>query len=71
MSGLRDAIASLQRALADLQQSREASAAWSDPQRQSVDRQCLEPLAADGRRLLDALRKAAHEIAAAEAMLSR
>lgn len=69
MSGLRDAIALQQRALSDLQQSRASSTAWADQRRQSLDRQCLDPLQSDGRHLLDALRKAAHEIVAAQAML--
>lgn len=71
MSGLRDAITVQQRALSELQQSRDGSTAWSDERRQRLDRQCLDPLQSDGRHLLDALRKAAHEIAAAEGMLSR
>lgn len=69
MSGLRDAIAQQQRALSDLQQSRASTSAWSDQQRQRLDQQCLDPLEEDGRRLLDALRKAGHEFAAAEGML--
>jgi hypothetical protein len=71
MSGLRDAIALEQRALAELQQSRSGSAAWADERRHDLDRQCLDLLQADGRRLLESLRKAAHEIAAAEGALSR
>lgn len=71
MSGLRDAIALQQRALSELQQSRSSSTAWTDEQRQSLDRQCLDRLQSEGRHLLDALRTAAHEIAAAERMLSR
>jgi hypothetical protein len=71
MSGLRDAIALQDGALSELQQSRTGSAAWADDQRHSLDRQCLDPLQADGRRLLDALRKAGHEIAAAEGMVMR
>jgi hypothetical protein len=71
MSGLRDAIAAQQRALGELKRSREASAAWSDEQRHRLDRQTLEPLAADGQRLLQALRAAAQEIAAAQSKLSR
>jgi len=71
MSGLRDAIAVQQRALSDLKRSREASAAWSDEQRHRLDRQTLEPLTSDGQRLLEALRTAAREIAAAQSKLSR
>lgn len=71
MSGLRDAIAGQQRALSDLRRSREASAAWSDERRRRLDRQTLDPLTRDGERLLEALRKAAQEIAAAEGKLSR
>ena len=71
MPGLRDAINLQQRSLSDLERSRNASTAWSDQQRQQLDRQCLEPLTADGRRLVAALRKAGHEIAAAEAMIKR
>lgn len=71
MSGLRDAIAAQQRAISDLRRSRDASAAWSDDQRQRLDKQCLEPLTSEGQRVLDALRKAAHEIAAAERGLCR
>jgi hypothetical protein len=71
MAGLRDAIALQQAGLSDLQRSRDASAAWADDQRENLDRQCLDPLAAEGKRLLEALRTAGHEIAAAEGMLSR
>lgn len=71
MSGLRDAIALQQRALSDLQRSRDASVAWSDEQRQRLDRQTLEPLTSDGHRLLEELRKATHEVAVAAEMLSR
>jgi hypothetical protein len=68
---MRDAIALQERALADLRGSREASAAWSDDQRQSLDRQCLEPLEKDARLLLEALRDAGREITAAEGLLTR
>jgi hypothetical protein len=68
---LRDAIALQQRGLGDLKRSRDASAAWSDEQRDRLDRQTLEPLTSDGQRLLEALRSAAREIAAAQSKLSR
>jgi hypothetical protein len=68
MSGLRDAIGLQQRGLSELQQSREASSAWSDEPRRRLERQTLDPLTADGQRLLESMRKAAHELAAAEAM---
>jgi hypothetical protein len=68
---MRDAIAQQQRALGDLERSRADSTAWSDDQRNSLDRNCLEPVMVDGRRLLDAFRKAGHEFAAAEGKLSR
>lgn len=71
MSGLRDAINLQQRALSDLRLSRDASAAWSDEPRRRLDRQALDPLGGGGQRLLDALREAAREIAAAEAMMVR
>ena len=71
MSGLRDAIAVQQQALGDLSRCRAASAAWADEQRVSLDRNCLDPVTADGKRLLDALRKAAHEIAAAQQLMAR
>ena len=71
MSGLRDAIAVQQRAISDLRSSREASAAWSDEQRHRLDKQCLDPLASEGQRLLEALRTAGHEITAAEGQLCR
>jgi len=71
MSGLRDAIGMQQRALGELRQSRDASSAWSDEPRRRLDRQTLDPLTADGQRLLESLRKAAHELAAAEGMRAR
>ena len=71
MSGLRDAIAVQQQALTDLSRSRASSSAWVDEQRASLDRNCLDPLATDGKRLLEALRKAAHEIAAARQSMVR
>jgi hypothetical protein len=70
MSRLSAAVAQHHQGLAELQRSRAASDGWSDEQRHRLDRQCLQPLEQDGRRLLDALRRAAAEIAAAEAMLS-
>jgi hypothetical protein len=71
MSGLRDAINTQAGALGELQRSRDGSVAWADEQRYGLDRQCLEPLDKDGRRLLEALRKAAHEFTTAEGMLVR
>jgi hypothetical protein len=66
MSGLRDAIAVQGRALAELEQTRQGSSAWSDDQRRSLDRNCLDPLTADGKALLESLRRAAREIADAQ-----
>ena len=71
MNDLRDAIAVQQQALSDLSRCRAGSAAWADEQRMTLDRTCLDPVTADGKRLLDALRKAGHEIAAARKSLSR
>ncbi len=70
-SGLRDAIALQQQALAGLRQSREASGAWCDEPRRSLDRQVLDPLQEDGQRLLERLRGAARDIAQAQQGLVR
>jgi hypothetical protein len=63
-------VGSQQRSLANLRLARAATGAWSDAQRDKLDRHSLDPLAADGQQLLDALRRAAYDIAAAEAQLS-
>lgn len=70
MTALAGAIDLQQRALSDLERSRNASSAWSDEQRERLEHQCLEPLLADGHRLLQAIRLAAREIAMAQTMLS-
>lgn len=68
MSELREALAHQREALHALTQSRANAGAWMDEQRRDLDRSCLDPLVADGRRLYDALRKAADEILAAQRM---
>lgn len=69
--GLRSAIAQQQQALSELERARAGSAAWDDDQRRGLDRDCLDPLSVEGKRLVEALRKAAHEIAAAQGMVQR
>lgn len=71
MSGLRDAIVVQQQALSELARCRAGSSAWADEQRASLDRNCLDPVTADGKRLLEALHKAAREIDAAQQSLAR
>jgi hypothetical protein len=71
MSGLRDAIALQQKAASELGQCRSNTAAWSDEQRQRLDRECLDPLAQRGQQMLERLRDAAREIAEAQRMLPR
>jgi hypothetical protein len=69
MSALDQALALQQRSLADLREVRGSTVAWSDAQREKLDRHALDPLASDGQRLLDALRRAAQEITSAETQL--
>jgi hypothetical protein len=70
MSGLREALGRQREAMRSLAESQANAGAWVDDQRQSLDRSCLEPLSADGRRLYDALRRASREIIAAERMVA-
>lgn len=71
MSALEGAVREQQRALGELERCRAATEAWSDEQRLRLDRACLDPLAEDGRRLLEALRRAGRELSAAERELAR
>jgi hypothetical protein len=69
MSALNQALALQQRSLAYFRQARTSTAAWSDAQREKLDRHSLDPLEADGQRLFEALRRAAQEISSAEVQL--
>lgn len=71
MSALGDAIQIQQRALGDLRRSRESSVAWHDQQRENLNRQVLDPVEADAKRLLEALRKAGSELDGALSLLPR
>ena len=70
MPDLEDAVQVHQLALSNLAQCRAAAGAWSDEQRLQLDRTRLDPIATDGERLLQALQKAAREIAAARSHLN-
>jgi hypothetical protein len=70
MSELREALSRQREALLALAQSQANSGAWVDDQRRSVDKGCLDPLAADGRRLYDAMQRASQEILGAQRMVS-
>jgi hypothetical protein len=61
--GLVDAAHNQRAALADLQQARARSIAWRDGVRTGLDRQVLDPLEADGKRLLARLTDEAHALA--------
>lgn len=66
MSELREALGHQRLGLQALSQSQGNASAWVDDQRRSLDKGCLEPLAADGRRLYEAMKLASLEILAAQ-----
>ncbi len=70
MSELRQALTSQREALQALTHSRASAGAWVDDQRASLDKHCLDPLAADGRRLYEAMKHASQEILAAQRTLA-
>jgi L-serine deaminase len=70
MSEMREALNLQREALRALRESESRAAAWVDDQRHRLDKECLEPLAADGRRLQDAFQRASQEILAAERMVA-
>jgi len=67
---MREALSRQREAMRALAESQGNAGAWVDDQRRSLDRGCLEPLTADGRRLYDALQRASQEIIAAERMVA-
>lgn len=71
MAVFRDAINLQRRSLGELERARNESSAWADEQRLRLDRKCLDPLQADGRRLVDVLSKAARDLLDAERMLAQ
>jgi len=70
MSELREALSRQREALAALRRSRADATAWVDDQRRSLDRECLDPLEHDGRRLHEAMKKASEAILAAQGMVA-
>jgi SOS-response transcriptional repressor LexA len=69
VNSLSDAVQVQQRALGDFQRSRGSAQAWSDDQRESLDRQVLDPIEREARHLLEALRRAGAEFDGALARL--
>jgi hypothetical protein len=70
MSELREALSLQREALQALAECQAKSGAWVDDQRRSLDSGCLEPLAADGRKLHEAMKRASQEILAAQATVA-
>jgi hypothetical protein len=70
MSEMREALNLQREGLRALRESESRAGAWVDDQRHRVDKECLQPLTADGQRLHDALQRASQEILAAERMVA-
>jgi hypothetical protein len=70
MSELREALSQQRQALQALAQSQAGAGAWVDDQRRNLDKTCLEPLTADGKRLYDAMQQASQQILAAQRMVA-
>lgn len=62
MAALTEPLRMAEEARQTLEQSRASASAWSDAQRVQLDRATLDPLAADARRLIVALERAARDI---------
>jgi hypothetical protein len=70
MSAMREALSRQREALRGLAESRSRAGAWVDDQRHRLDKECLDPLTADGRQLQEALQQASQEILAAERLVA-
>jgi hypothetical protein len=70
MSEMREALNLQREGLRALRESESRAVAWVDDQRHRVDKECLQPLTADGQRLHGALQRASQEILAAERMVA-
>lgn len=70
MSELREALALQREALTALKSSRADATAWTDDQRVSLDKGCLDPLTTDGQRLYDAMKRISDEILSAQRMVA-